>query len=434
MTHFAAQLRVCKSELDLRLEMAGTDEERFAIAAMYGFELSVSVLFQARETQCNPEQFLASCGYITIASKFLRASKVKDSIWKNWPKRKAPLGQYHFSALVPTALGLAVQFTEGMYAEISLARLTAFPNQNVEVRELVELREWRETFWLQLKTNRPELADWPLWSLHQWRDEAVAQIRNEYEDFANVQAIDSAKKRSQSDDFITKKIDEIDSLSESELLQTASRKLMSFFHRWRRMPNDTERMEFNGTVGLSLALPQFEQEFQPLMRCLRLCQAVATKRNMECTSLDELVAMLRHYEVSGAGNRKFSAVADLDRIRHSLQQTKPADGAEAAQQSADEQPENYLNEDGRILLWDGQEYPLTRNMLGVVKVLFDAHVKGRPEVAVDMIRSRVDACGIDEGLSKVFQRKRRGKKYTDPVWGVIENVGPGVYRLRKIQK
>lgn len=334
MTHFAGQLRVCKSELDLRLEAVGTDEERFAIAAMYGFESSVAALFQARETQCNPEQFLASCGYVTIASNFLRTSKVKDSIWKNWPKRKAPLGQYHFSALVPSALGLAVQFTEGMYAEISLARLTAFPNQNVEVRELVELREWRETFWLQLKTNRPELADWPLWSLHQWRDEAVAQLRNEYEEFANVQANDSAKKRIESDEFVTEKIAEIDSLSESELLQTASRMLMSFFHRWRRMPNDTERLEFNGTVGLSLALPHFEQEFRPLMRCLYLCQTVATQRNMQCTSLDELVAMLRHYELVEAIQRKFGAIAELDRIRKSIQLTKQAAGTEAVQQSA----------------------------------------------------------------------------------------------------
>ena len=147
-----------------------------------------------------------------------------------------------------------------MFAENALARLTAFPNQNIDVRELVELHAWRETFWLQLKTNRSELSDWPLWSLHQWRDEAVTQLRSEYEEFATIQANDPAKKRVEANgEFVAEKIAEIDALKESELLQTASRRLMSFFHRWRRMPRNTERMEFNGKVGLSLALPHFEQ-------------------------------------------------------------------------------------------------------------------------------------------------------------------------------
>ena len=110
---FATQLRVCKSELDLRLEAVGTDEERFAVAALHGFESSVALIFQARETGPSPEQFLASCGYVAIANEYLRMSKAKKSIWKKWPERNAPLGQYHFSANVPSALGLAVKFTRG---------------------------------------------------------------------------------------------------------------------------------------------------------------------------------------------------------------------------------------------------------------------------------------------------------------------------------
>lgn len=92
--------------------------------------------------------------------------------------------------------------------------------------------------------------------------------------------------------------------------------------------------------------------------------------------------------------------------------------------------ENYLNEDGRILRWDGQEFRLTRNMFSVVQVLFEAWEAGRPEVSLDTIKRRVDACGIDEGLAKVFQRRSNRKKFTDPVWDVIENIGTGVYKLK----
>lgn len=85
--------------------------------------------------------------------------------------------------------------------------------------------------------------------------------------------------------------------------------------------------------------------------------------------------------------------------------------------------------DSRALVWFGESYSLTRNMADVVGVLFKAWECGRPEVSIDQLRNSVDASALDESLGKVFQRRIGGKKITDPVWGVIESVGQGVYRL-----
>lgn len=93
-----------------------------------------------------------------------------------------------------------------------------------------------------------------------------------------------------------------------------------------------------------------------------------------------------------------------------------------------------LNTEGRILVWAGKRYPLTRNMFDVVKVLYDAWEKGRPEVAMQSIRNAVDASALDESLEKVFKRRQNQKKFTDPVWHLIESVGQSVYRLRDPQK
>lgn len=85
--------------------------------------------------------------------------------------------------------------------------------------------------------------------------------------------------------------------------------------------------------------------------------------------------------------------------------------------------------DSRVLVWFGESYSLTRNMADVVCVLFEAWERGRPEVSLDQLRNSVDASALDESLGKVFQRRIGGKKITHPVWGVIESVGQGVYRL-----
>jgi hypothetical protein len=85
--------------------------------------------------------------------------------------------------------------------------------------------------------------------------------------------------------------------------------------------------------------------------------------------------------------------------------------------------------DSRVLVWHGQAYPLTRNMADVVGVLFKARERGRPEVSLDHLKGSVDSSALDHSLSKVFERRKGRDKFTDPVWGVIESVGKGVYRL-----
>jgi hypothetical protein len=85
--------------------------------------------------------------------------------------------------------------------------------------------------------------------------------------------------------------------------------------------------------------------------------------------------------------------------------------------------------DSRVLVWHGQAYPLTPNMADVVGVMFKAWERGRPEVSLDHLKGSVDSSALDHSLSKVFERRKGRDKFTDPVWGVIESVGKGVYRL-----
>jgi hypothetical protein len=94
-------------------------------------------------------------------------------------------------------------------------------------------------------------------------------------------------------------------------------------------------------------------------------------------------------------------------------------------------PDCSLGPDGRVLVWYGRSYPLTRNMAGVVGILFEAWKKGRPEVSIEALRGSrsVDSSTLNDSFSKVFQRRVDGKKIMDPVYGVIETVGQGLYRL-----
>ena len=92
-------------------------------------------------------------------------------------------------------------------------------------------------------------------------------------------------------------------------------------------------------------------------------------------------------------------------------------------------PECSFDLDARVLIWFGEKYGLTKNGAAVVKIFFDAWKKRQPKVSLDQLRSSVDSNALDESLIKVFQRAREGKKLTDPVWGVIESVGKGIYQL-----
>jgi len=92
-------------------------------------------------------------------------------------------------------------------------------------------------------------------------------------------------------------------------------------------------------------------------------------------------------------------------------------------------PDCSFDGGSRVLLWHGKTYPLTPNMAEVVAVLFAAWERGRPEVSLAEIENRTTSESMGESLFKVFQRRKDGRKYTDPVWGEIERVGQGVYRL-----
>jgi len=89
-------------------------------------------------------------------------------------------------------------------------------------------------------------------------------------------------------------------------------------------------------------------------------------------------------------------------------------------------PDCSFDPDSRLLIWHGRHYSLTKNMAGVIGVLFKAWEKGRPIVSLDSIKNVVFASALNESLGKVF---RRGDGSTDPVYDVIETVGQGLYRL-----
>jgi hypothetical protein len=92
-------------------------------------------------------------------------------------------------------------------------------------------------------------------------------------------------------------------------------------------------------------------------------------------------------------------------------------------------PECSFDLETRVLIWFGEKYDLTKNGAAVVKIFFDAWKKGQPKVSIEQLRNSVDSNALVESLIKVFQRTRKGKKLTDPVWGVIESVGKGIYQL-----
>jgi hypothetical protein len=92
---------------------------------------------------------------------------------------------------------------------------------------------------------------------------------------------------------------------------------------------------------------------------------------------------------------------------------------------------NTLDEANRLLNWNGQSYILTRNILSVIRVLFQAWEGGNPVVSIEQLRNCAEGEAIQESLYKVFVRRRKGKKFVDSSWDLIMLVGEGLYRLKE---
>ncbi|MCR9293926.1 MAG: hypothetical protein NXI32_14470 [bacterium] len=168
---YAGQLRVAKQLLDERLADATDNGERFATAAGVAFESAIALLFPA-----STSQFISQICNLAEAIRFLESSDVDLA---DWPESKVPLGQYHLSGGIVSALQLCCVFSKSIHTEVIVARMQAYPNQRIDDREQADLGEWEVEFSNEIKSRRPELASWPAWSLHQWRDETLKLLGDE---------------------------------------------------------------------------------------------------------------------------------------------------------------------------------------------------------------------------------------------------------------
>ena len=175
-------------------------------------------------------------------------------------------------------MDVAAKFTEGMFAEIEHARLKAYPNQAIDGYELGDLANWPKVFWSELNLTRPELADWPLWSVHQERDRIVAAIKEEFE-LARAKVNDTETLRMVVD-LDRAVLGDREHLSDDGLLQLTPRLLHGFFHRWKSKPAEGELERFNGKYLNRSALPAFQGETDGLLTYLFRILALAGSRHI----------------------------------------------------------------------------------------------------------------------------------------------------------
>lgn len=312
---YAGQLRVADSEIETHLQLCGSELERWAWLITKQLESATAVLIVARDSR-TAEQFVAHVCYMHACRHRLQMMSSGREHLAMWPRSHAIFGQYHMGGT--SAIDVAMKFAAGLWAEIETARLWSYPRCSVEDRELGNLTEWRSELWKWLTTNRPELTEWPLWSVHQERDRLRAAIADEFR-----KAMAKAGEASQPEAPATaddggNQAEAPDGLTDEALLSFTQRVMMAFFRHWETVPGDEDLAKFDGKFTSFRARPQFEQEFEQVLRCLFRTVAVGRTLGVDATALRRFVEAFRHYDIEAAERGKYDASADIQRIQESL--------------------------------------------------------------------------------------------------------------------
>ena len=379
--HFGRQLAFAESQIEAAIERSESELECFCWLGLKAFEHAVAVLFICKRD--DPRQFLSNYSYwVSCRSRFKKhVDTVKianNDPWSIWPESHVSFGQYHQTG--SSALAVAAKFSEGFYAETELARLRAYPNANVERMEASELVGWPVELRKVLQSDRPELAEWDAWAIHQERDRIIYLIKQEFE-AARVAAEDLGRlclPVGSTGEPINR-----DHLQGYELVDVSERLLDGFLRRWERMPGDCDLQKTVKGYESYRALPGFESELDGLLPCLWRVKDLAASCGADVADLRKCIEALRRNDVSGARSLRYGALADLQRMREAVSAKKSAEGGSAAgggEPQAESDPkfsDDGLSPDGRTLRWGGCNYPLKPGAVGVLRLLVEAFLEGR---------------------------------------------------------
>lgn len=327
MNCFAQQLRVSETQLRLLLADEENPSAQFGVMVLEAFGSAVSALILARNEKKIAEFVGVTC-MLLVALKEINSFADADNVLRAWPTSDSvPLGKYHFAGQCTSALRLAYRFSEGFYAETSFARLTAYPNKNINGIGIEKLGEWQSCLWCELAGKRPELADWPLYSLHQWRDTVHQQISDEFNKLVPPKR-ERQRNESWREEAVQSFCDKVRAIPEDQISNYVHRRLLGFLREWDSKPTDDCPSQFNGAFVLGRAVDEYYQHAVPLAIGVGRCITLADVRGVAVPALRRMREMLSVSDIQAARASQYDAAAELVLISQS--QHKLSKNAETA--------------------------------------------------------------------------------------------------------
>lgn len=424
--HFGRQLAFAESQVEAAIERSESELECFCWLGLKAFEHAVAVLFTCKRDDA--KQFLSNYSYwVSCRSRFKKhvdtVEIANNGPWSVWPESHVSFGQYHQTG--SSALAVAAKFSDGVYAETELARLRAYPNTNVERMEASELVGWPVELRKILQSDRPELAEWDSWSIHQERDRIIYLIKQEFQ-AARVAAEDLGRlclPVGSTGEPINR-----DHLEGYGLVDASENLLDGFLRRWERMPGDSDLSETVRGYEPYRALPGFMSELDGLLPCLWKVKDLAASCGVDVAELRKCIEALRRNDVSGARSLRYGALADLQRMREAVSAKQSAEDGSAGEIEP-VFPNDGLDTAKQVFVWGGRTFPkVTPSMMPVLKVLEKAFQENRDATLAEFEDAKGGAV-IANGLGKVFDVGRHPNRKKHEVWRIIQRIERGRYRL-----